>query len=571
MLVAAAAAAWGVPPAECRARLGEIIHEPSGRRVRFGAVAQAASRLEPPEQPALKDEKEFALIGKALARLDVPAKAEGTAQYGMDVKLPGMLTAQVAHPPFGGKLARFDGAAAKQVPGVVDVVEIPTGVAVVGEHFWAAKQGRDALVTEWDGGAWSGLSTASIRAMCTQLVGKGKQARKDGDPSGALRRARLRLDAVYEVPYLAHATMEPMNCTAHVRPDGVDVWVGTQSPSSVRARAAEIAGVGEDRVVVHPMMLGGGFGRRSQTDFVEDAVHVAKALGKPVKVVWSREDDTGAGFYRPMSYNELSGGVDADGWPVAWVHRIASPSILEGFGRPIPGGVDPTSIDGAADLPYRIPNVLVTCAKPELPITLWFWRSVGSSQNAYVAECFFDELCRLGGKDPVDARLHLLDDPRYRKVVEVAADKAGWGTAPPAGRARGIAVRKSFGTYVAQVAEVSLDGAVPRVHRVTVAVDPGKVIHPDTIASQMESGIAYGLSAALFGKIDIDAGRAVQANFDRYPILRLPQMPKVDVHLVPSGDDYGGIGEPGLPPAAPALCNALLALTGRPVRTLPIT
>ncbi len=568
MLVAAAAQQWGVKPEDCTVVKGVI--ESGGHSTTFGAVAEAAAVLEPSSNVELKDPKQFKIIGTAVKRLDIPGKVDGTVKFGMDVQVEGMLTAQVAHPPFGGKLASFDGAEAKRVPGVVDVIAIPTGVAVVAEHFWAAKQGRDKLKVEWDGGKWSKLSTKSISAMCKKIVGKGKQARSDGDARKFVKQAKNKLKAVYQVPYLAHATMEPMNATADVRADACEVWCGTQSPTGARNAAAKITGLDEDKVKIHNMMLGGGFGRRSQVDFVEDAVHTSKAIGKPVKVVWTREDDMRGGYYRPMAYNELEGAVDDDGWPAAWVHRIASPSILEGFGRPIPGGVDPTSIDGAADLPYAFSNIYVSCAKPELPITLWFWRSVGSSQNAFVTECFFDELAALGGKDPLEARLRLLaDEPRHKNVVEVAAEKAGWGSALPEGRARGIALRKSFGTYCAQVAEVSIEDDRPRVHKITVAVDPGQVVNPDTIEAQMQSGITYGLST-MFSQIDIENGWAVQGNFDKYPVVRLPQMPVVDVHIVPSGDKHGGIGEPGLPPAVPAVCNALFKLTGKPIRTMPL-
>jgi isoquinoline 1-oxidoreductase beta subunit len=573
MLIEAAAQQWKVPAAECTVARGVIAHANSKATATFGSVAQAASKLEPPaELPALRDPKSYEIIGKAVQRLDLPPKTDGTAVFGIDVKVPDMLTAQVVHPPaFGGKLESVDAAAAKAVPGVVDVVEIPTGVAVIAKHFWAAKLGRDALKVTWDDGPHAGLSSAKITAMCKKIAGKGVQARAEGDAAAALKKAKRKLSAVYEVPYLAHATMEPMNCTADVRADRCEVWAPTQTPSGTQDTAAEITGLDPDKIVVHTTLMGGGFGRRSQTDFVADAVHASKAAGKPVKVVWTREDDTRGGWYRPMAYNELEGAVDAEGWPVAWVHRIASPSILEGFGREIPGGVDPTSIDGAADLPYAIPNLRVTCAKPDLPITLWFWRSVGSSQNAYVTECFFDELCALGGVDPLAARLRLLSgEPRIKKVVEVVADKAGWSSPVAEGHARGIAVRESFGSICAQVADVSIDNGAPRVHSIVCAVDPGQVVNPDTIEAQMESGIAYGLSAALFGEITIDKGRAVQGNFDTYPVVRMPHMPRVATHIVPSGDAHGGIGEPGLPPAAPAVCNALRALTGKPVRSLPI-
>ncbi len=347
--------------------------------------------------------------------------------------------------------------------------------------------------------------------------------------------------------------------------------MSTQTPSGTGKTAAEITGLSADKIQVHQTLLGGGFGRRSQTDFVADAVHLAKQIGKPVKVVWEREDDVRGGWYRPTAYNIMSGAVGAGGLPVAWSHRIASPSILKPMMGSLKDGIDGAGVEGAANVPYAMRDVFVSYADVELPISVWWWRSVGSSQNAYVTECFFDELCALGGADPYEARRKLLaKQPRHRAVLETAATKAGWGTPVPQGRARGIAVHESFGSFVAEVAEVSLEGGKPRVHRVVCAVDCGKVINPDTIVAQMESGIAYGLTAALYGEIPIDGGRAVPGNFDTYKILRMAEMPAVETHLVPSGDAYGGIGEPGTPPIAPSVCNALRALTGKPVRSLPI-
>jgi isoquinoline 1-oxidoreductase beta subunit len=394
---------------------------------------------------------------------------------------------------------------------------------------------------------------------------------RTGDPDAALAAAARRVDAEYELPYLAHATMEPMNCTADVRADSCEIWVPTQAQTGSRRLAAEITGLAAERITLHTTFLGGGFGRRSRTEFVADAVHTSKAVGRPVKVVYTREDDMHAGWYRPVAYNALSAALDADGWPTAWVHRSASPSILANMG-PLRDGIDGTSVEGARNLPYAIPNLLVTWARADFPIPVWFWRSVGSSINGYVTECFLDELAHAGGKDPVELRRRLLTEhPRHRRVLDLAAEKAGWGTPLPQGRARGIAVHESFGSIVAEVAEVSLgEGGVPRVHRVVCAVDCGQYVNPDTIAAQMESGIVYGLSAALHGEITIEQGRAVQGNFDAYPVLRIDQMPVVETHIVAEGDPMGGIGEPGTPPIAAALCNALLVLTGKPVRRLPV-
>lgn len=570
MLVRAAAESWQVDAATCRAELGYVTHAPSGRRLSYGKLAERAAQVTPPENPALKDPRDFRYIGKPMKRLDAPAKVDGTAQFGIDVRVPGMLTAMVVHPPFGGKVKRFDATGAKSVEGVHAVIEIPTGVAVIADHYWAAKKGRDALTVEWDNAEWGALSTARISEMLKGAVGRGVAARNDGDAASTIARSARAVRAVYELPYLAHATMEPMNCTADVRADRCEVWVPTQAPTSSQQRAAEITGLAPEQVTVHTTFLGGGFGRRSQTDFVADAVYASKAIGRPVKVVYMREDDQDGGHYRPPAYNELAAALDADGWPIAWSHKIASPSILEAF-RPLQDGIDRTSVEGAANLPYAIPNVEVTYAKIDVPITLWFWRSVGSSLNAYVTECFVDELARAGGKDPVAFRRRLLKDhPRHLRVLDVAADKAGWGSPLPAGHARGVAVHESFGSFVAEVAEVSIEDGTPRVHRVVCAVDCGQVVNPDTVVAQMESGIVYGLSAALYGEITIDKARAVQRNFDTYPVLRMREAPAIETHIVTSGDALGGIGEPGTPPIAAAVCNAIFALTGKPVRRLPI-
>jgi isoquinoline 1-oxidoreductase beta subunit len=572
MLVRAAAETWGVDPAACRAERGFVVHDASRRRLSYGRLAERAATLPRPENPRLKEPNDFRYIGKSIPRLDTRDKVMGRATYGIDVQVPGMLVAQVVHcPVFGGKVGSFDPSAALAVPGVRHVVEIPTGVAVVADHFWAAKQGRDALRVTWDRGAHGDLSSAAITEMLKAAVATGIAARHDGDAAAALAGAARKVEAVYELPYLAHATMEPMNCTAHVRADACEVWAPTQSPSGTQDTAARITGLPPEKVTVHTMFMGGGFGRRSQTDFVADAVHASKAVGKPVKVVWTREDDTRGGYYRPPAYNTLAGGLDAAGKPVAWIHGIASPSIMAQFG-PLRDGVDGAGVEGARNIPYHIPNVRVTYAKIDLPITLWFWRSVGSSLNAWVTECFVDELAAAAGQDPVAFRLSLLDEhPRFRRVLETTARESGWGSPLPAGRARGVALHESFGSIVAEVAEVSVgsDGT-PQVHRVVCAVDCGDVVNPDIIKAQMESGIAYGLSAALWGELTIQGGAVKEGNFDSYPILRIGQMPRVDTFIVTSGDALGGIGEPGTPPIAPAVCNALFALTGRRIRRLPI-
>ncbi len=572
MLVRAAATTWNVPTRECRAERGSVKHTPSGRRSSYGELTTRAASVIPPANPRLKQSEEFQLVGRSLPRVDSPAKVDGTAVFGMDVRVPDLLVAQVVHPPvFGATVASVESAAALRIEGVRDVIEIPTGVAIVADDGWAAKRGRDRLKIEWDLGPWAELSTERIRNACREAIGSGAVARDDGNALRALEGAARRVEAVYEAPYLAHATMEPMNCTAHVRPDGCEIWVGTQAPSSTQQVAAQLTGLEPDQVWVHTMYLGGGFGRRSQTDFVRDAVHVAQATSRPVKVVWTREDDMRAGWYRPVSYHTLEGGLDADGWPVAWIHRLASPGILESTGR-WDEAIDPTATEGAADMPYDIENVRVTCAHPDLPVPVHWWRSVGHSQNPYVVECFLDELARAGGKDPIELRRRLLRrHPRHRRLLDIVADKAGWAQPMPEGGARGIAIHESFGSLVAQVAEVSIgDAGGVRVHRVVCAVDCGQVVNPDTIIAQMESGICFGLSAALWGEITFKNGRPVQGNFDRYRVVRMREMPRVETYVVPSGLERGGIGETGVPPIAPAMCNALLALTGRPVRSLPI-
>jgi isoquinoline 1-oxidoreductase beta subunit len=573
MLVAAAAAAWGVPAAECRAQQGRIVHGASRRSVTYGAVADAAAALEPPSDPALRPPSEFTLIGTRVPRIDTPPKVDGAAAFGLDVSMPGMLTALVARPPaFGGSVKRFDPAPALAVPGVRRVVEIPAGVVVAADSFWSAKKGRDALDVEWEPGPLGPLSDERIREICREKAGEGRTARDDGDVEAALASAATRLEAVYEVPYLAHATMEPMNCTADVRPDGCDIWTGTQAQTSAQDMAAEITGLPVERIRVRTMMLGGGFGRRSRNDFVREAVHASKALGAPVKVVFTREDDMRAGSYRPMAWNELSAGLDEAGRPVAWEHRIASPSILRDLGARLENGIDATAVESAGNLPYAIPNLRVTYADPELPVPVHFWRSVGNSQNVFVTECFLDELAEAAAADPVEFRVGLLaEHPRRVRALRRAAETAGWGRALPASHGLGCAVSECFGSVIAQVAEVAVadDGSV-RVPRVVCAVDCGSVVNPDTIEAQMESGVVYALSATLFGKISIADGGAVEGNFDDHPILRFRDMPRVETVIIAEGDPIGGIGELGVPALAPAVCNAVFAATGRRVRRLPI-
>jgi len=560
MLVGAAASQWGVPAAECTTAGGAVVHASSGRSLRYGELSAAAALQPVPDEPALKDPKDFRLIGTSVARLDLPAKVDGSAVFGIDVAVPDMLVAQVVRPPvFGAAVASVDDSAATAVAGVRSVVQIPGGVAVIADHFWAAQQGRRALRVTWNEGNGARLDSKTIESSLSKLLTRGKTLRDDGDADSAMAGAETRIEATFAAPYLAHAPMEPLNCTAHVRGDSCELWVPSQSPIGAREETAAALGIPEGNVTVNTTLLGGGFGRRGAQDFVLDAVHASRAAGAPVKVVWSREDGIGGGQYRPAAVCQLAGAVDADGWPVAWSHAFATPSAT-------------LQAEGAVELPYDIANVRVRGAHQPSAISTRPWRSVSHSIHGWVNECFVDELAAAGGKDPVELRMRLLaNQPRYRRVLELAADKAGWGTPPAGGRARGVAVHGCFGSYVAEVAEVSLDerGRVV-VHKVVCAADCGQVIHPDTVVAQMEGAILYGLSAALFGQVRIERGRAQQSNFHDYRVLRFPESPVIETHLVDSGEEPGGAGEPGLPPLAAAVSNAVRQLRGAPVRRLPL-
>ncbi len=580
MLVDAAARVWGVEPGSCRAQQGYVIHQPTARRLAFGHLAERAAGLEPPTEIVLKDPKDFTLIGTSRARLDTPAKCNGSAVFGIDVMIPGMLVAVVARPPvFGGKVKSFDDSRARKVAGVRHVVQIDRGVAVVADGYWAALQGRDALQVSWDDGPLVDLDTEKQFTRYAETAkSPGLAAAQRGDAAAALKQAAKTLEAVYEVPYLAHAPMEPLNCVAHVRPESCEIWVGTQMQTTDRNAAAEICGLPPEKVSLTTTYLGGGFGRRAVPDshFVREAVQVSKAVGAPVKVQWSREDDIRGGWYRPAAYNALRGGVDADGMPLAWTHTIVNQSIAKGtpFEQGmIQEGIDQTSVEGAADSPYAIPNVLVDYHMAPAGVPVLWWRSVGHSFTAFVKECFLDELAHLGGQDPYALRLALLKEhPRMAKLLQLAAEKSGWGSALPEGRGRGIAVHESFGSLIAQVAEVSVDEKDRiRVHRVVCAVDCGRVVNPDTVEAQMESGIVFGLSAALHGAITFKQGRVEQSNFHDYEVVRIDAMPVVEVHILESGEALGGIGEPGTPPIAPAVANAVFAASGLRLRTLPMT
>ncbi len=579
MLIAAAAAQWKVDPSTCRAEKGNVIHA-SGKKLSYGKLAKKASALPVPKDVKLKDPSQYTIIGKPMRRLDTPEKVNGAAKFGMDVSLPGMLTAVIARPPvFGAKVKSVKDEKAKAVPGVKVVAQVPSGVAVIAKDFWSAKKGRDELEIMWDEGPNSKLSTAGMRGQFVDLAKTpGLAAKREGDVDAAMTKAVKQLSAEYEVPYLAHATMEPMNCTVDLKKNSCEIWTGTQFQTMDRNAAAEVAGLKPEQVKVHTMYLGGGFGRRANpaNDFVKEAVHVAKAAKAPVKVIWTREDDTQGGYYRPMWYDRIAAGLDEKGNPVAWKHTIVGQSILAGTSfesMMVKNGIDQVSVEGAADLPYAVPNILVDLHSPKIGVPVLWWRSVGHSHTAFVVESFLDELAAGAGKNPYEYRKQLLaNHPRHLGVLNLAAEKAGWGTPVPSGRARGIAVHESFGSFIAQVAEVSISPAGDiRVHKVVCAVDCGKYVNPDTIRAQMESGIVFGLSAALHGAITLKEGKVEQSNFHDYPLLRLGEMPEVEVHIVESKEKSGGIGEPGVPPIAPAVANAVFALTGKRIRKLPMT
>jgi len=589
MLITAAAQAWKVDRTTCRAEKGTVTHVPSGRRLSYGTLAARAAALPVPTDAPLKDPKDFRLVGTRVTRLDTPGKVDGSALFGIDVKVPGMLIASIERSPvLGGRVKRVNADRAKAMPGVRHVVTLEpspwigtngwaagcaAGVAVVADTYWQAVQARRALEIEWDEGDSATLDSASIRAQLLALAARpGIVAQTIGDATAALAGAAKRIEAEYDVPFVHHATMEPMNCTAHVRGGECDVWAPTQNQGDAQRVAAEVTGLPKEKVRIHTTLSGGGFGRRLEPDFVSEAVRVSQAAGVPVKVIWTREDDMRNGFYRPTSYNRFSAGLDAAGRLVAWTHRIAGTPLRLKFG-PLAKGIDDSLIDGAIDLPYAIPNLLVDQLTLTLPtVPLGPWRSVGVSHNGFVTECFLDEIAAAGGRDPFELRRELLrDKPRHRRTLELAAEKAGWGTPLPAGRSRGIALAEWGPTVCVEVAEVSVeaDGSV-RVPRVVCAVDCGQAVNTGQVEAQMQGGIVFGLSAALYGEITIDKGRVVQGNFDTYPVVRMPEAPAVEVYIVPSSDPQGGAGEPGVPPIAPAVCNAIFAATGKRIRKLPI-
>ena len=579
MLVQAAAARFGVAAGDCRTDNGQVIC--GAQRARYGELADAAAKLPVPDPASLslKDPKAWKIIGKPTKRLDTPEKITGRARFGMDVQFAGLKTAVVARAPvFGATVRSFDDSAAKAVPGVVKIMQVPSGVAVVAEHFWAAKLGRDALRIEWDLGPNAALDTESLRVEFRRLAAtRGRKAAAAGNVSSAIGRSAKTVEAEYVVPYLAHAPMEPLNCTVKIGPDRCEIWTGTQFQTMDQGVAAKITGLKPEQVSIHTMFLGGGFGRRATptSDFVTDAVHVAKAAGLPVKTVWTREDDLRGGYYRPMFLHRARIGLGADGMPNAWEHTIVGQSIAAGTpfeSMMVRNGVDDTSVEGTSDSPYlkSIANHRVELHSPLTGIPVLWWRSVGHSHTAFVMETFVDELDHAAGQDPLEYRRKLLSEhPRHVGVLNLAAGKAGWGRPLSGGRFRGLAAHESFGSWVAQVAEVSVANGRVRVHRVVCAVDCGVCVNPAGVRAQMEGAVAFGLSAALHGELTLKAGRVQQSNFHDYPVLRLNEMPEVEVHIVTSDEKAGGIGEPGVPPVAPAVANAVFAATGKRLRRLP--
>jgi isoquinoline 1-oxidoreductase beta subunit len=576
MLVSAAAKRWNVDPASCRAQSGEVLHPPTGRRLKYGEVAADAVRMPVPESVPLKRPEDFKLIGTPAKRLDTPAKVNGTAIYGIDVRPAGVKIATLAQAPvFGGRVKSVDDAAAKAVKGVRHIVRLDDAVAVVADHMGAAKKGLAALVIEWDDGPHGKVNTDEIaRELEQATLSSGAVAQNIGGSDKALANAVTKVDATYELPFLAHATMEPMNCTVHVRADGCEVWVGSQAIARVQAAAAKAAGLPLDKVLVHNHLIGGGFGRRLEVDGVIRAVQIARQVEGPVKVVWTREEDIQHDMYRPYWFDRLSAGLDEKGMPVAWSHRFAGSSVLARWAPPtFQNGLDPDTTEGAINLVYGLPNLHVEYIRVEPPgIPTAFWRSVGPSHNVFVTESFIDELAAAAKQDPVAYRRALLDkSPRAKAVLDLAAEKAGWGQPLAKGTGRGVSLQFVFATYMAHVAEVEVakDGVV-RVRRVVCAVDCGTAVNPDTVRAQIEGAIIFGITAALYGQITLKNGRVEQSNFDTYQILRMNEAPVIEVHIVQSSEPPGGMGEAGTSAVVPAVANAVFAATGKRLRKLPI-
>jgi isoquinoline 1-oxidoreductase subunit beta len=574
MLVQAAAIQWQVDPASCSASNGVVTHAATGRTLAYGNLADAAGAVPAPQNPPLKDPKDFTLIGKPLKRFDTPSKVNGSAVYGIDAILPGMKFATIAAcPVFGGKVGKVDDSAAKVIPGVRQIVVLDDIVAVVGDHMWAAKKGLDALAITWNEGPNAKISSADIWEDLRAASKKdGVVAKSVGDVVKGLAQGE-RFDGEYELPFLAHATMEPMNCVVRVTPDSCEIWIGTQVITRVQQAAAEAAGLPIEKVTVRNHLLGGGFGRRLEADMAASAVRIAKHVDGPLKVVWTREEDIQHDIYRPV-YRDVISATLSDGKIAAWKYRISGSSIMARWAPSIfLNGIDIDAVDSAVDMPYDIPNRQIEYVRAEPPaVPTGFWRGVGPNNNVFATECFMDELARKAGKDPVEFRRSMLNgNPRLKAALELVAEKSGWGQPLPPRAGRGVSVQPSFGSFIATVVEAEVDdhGEV-RLRRVTSAVDTGIAVNPDTIVAQLQGGLIFGLTAALFGEITIEKGRVQQSNFNDYRMLRIDEVPKIEVHVIKSGEDPGGIGETGVTAGPPALRNAIYAATGIALRRLPI-
>jgi isoquinoline 1-oxidoreductase subunit beta len=572
MLILAAARQWKLEPGDCQAKNGRIVST-RGNTLTYGQLAAAAARQSVPKEVKLKPKGNFQLIGTSQARTDIPGKVDGTAQFGIDVTLPGMLYAALAQSPvLGGKVRSVDSAAAQAMPGVRKVLTTDSGVVVVAERYWQALEARKALDITWDPGTNARLDNAAIRALLDKAAAasSGLVARSDGNLAAAFKSAQHVLIAVYRLPLLAHATMEPMNCTADVKADGCDLYVGTQVQQISQATAASAAGLAPAQVRVHTTLLGGGFGRRLEVDYIPAAVQASKAVAAPVKLIWTREDDMTHDLYRPPAREELSAGLDAGGNIVAWRLHVTSPSITSRFA---PQGTDPfdSVLEAAVNNLYGVPNLLVSYSRQEIGIDVGYMRSVSHAANCFAIESFMDELAGAAGQNPYDFRLKALHlKPRAANVLRLAAQRAGWGR-PPQGRYQGIALMEAYATNMSMVAEISIADEAVKVHKIVCVVDCGQMINPRIVESQIESGIIFGLTAALWGEVTIVAGRVQQTNFNNYRMLRAGESPEIDVHLVPSDEAPGGIGEPAAAVVAPAVCNAIFAATGQRLRELPIS
>ncbi|RMD59016.1 MAG: xanthine dehydrogenase family protein molybdopterin-binding subunit [Nitrospirae bacterium] len=573
MLITAASQLWGVKPSECTASLGKVIHKKSGRSTTYGKLCYIASQLPVPKHPPLKDEKAFRYIGKSIKRLDIEDKVNGRAKFGTDIFLPNMLYASIVRPPsYGARVLSYDRDKIRELKGVYGIVELPSGIAVCAETIESAHKAKEVLRVKWDRGENYDLDDKVIERLYSKHLYKdGVVALNKGSVDDAMAVASVRVEAAYMLPYLAHVTMEPMNCTAHVTESSCDIWIPTQNQTDVLNEAAKITGLKKEKINVNTTYLGGGFGRRVEVDVAKEAILLSRATGRPVKLIWSREEDMKNDFYRPANYSKIIGGTDKEGRIIAWSHKIVAPSIFSRvYTEMMKNGIDPAAVDGIVNKGYEIPNMRVEYVKIDLPIPVGFWRSVGHSHNAFTFESFIDELAHASNRDPLEFRLtHLKENKRAARVLSMAAEKANWGRGKGG---LGIAWHFSFGSHVAHVAEVSVDKELKvKVHKFISVIDCGTVINPDTIEAQMESGIIMGLSAALKERISVEHGGIKSSNFNDYPILTMEEAPEIEVYIVKSNEKVGGVGEPPLPPVAPAVANAIFSLTGIRVRQLPMT